>query len=514
VARDPLEADDREQPSTLQERGAPGAQTLRSPDSDATLQSDSGKQPCFTLLVAHEAGVQHVEVKPGGHVTVGRREGSDVVINKPTASRDHAVFHAGACLEVEDLGSSNGTLVQGRRIAPRVPAPLEDGNVVSIAGVNVYVRRGSVGSAVSQGARASSPPRGGFVLRDPKMQAAYELASRVAGSDLTVLILGETGVGKELLAEHIHQASARSDKPLLRVNCAALSEGILASELFGHEKGSFTGAHAQKIGLFEAAHTGSLFFDEVGELAPETQAKLLRVLESGEVLRVGSHQSRTVDVRVIAATNRDLRALTAGGRFRSDLLYRLNGVSITIPPLRERTDDLIPLAEHFAAQFALKMSMLPPELSNEAKSILLRHSWPGNVRELKNVIERAVLLTTGRVIEPAALHLDPPPDSFPPSSPRDGSIRFAESRPAESPRSYADLRDRSGPKSQRSSSRTSRRADQLRAELARVERDRIMDALRQGGNQAEAAKILGISRRALLYRLDAFGIPRPRKGKK
>jgi transcriptional regulator with GAF, ATPase, and Fis domain len=329
------------------------------------------------------------------------------------------------------------------------------------------------------------------------------------------LILGETGAGKELLAERVHAYSRRAQKPMLRINCAGLSEGILASELFGHEKGAFTGAHAAKIGVFEAADGGTLFMDEVGELSPATQAKLLRVLETGEVTRVGSHKARHVDVRIISATNRDLRVLSARGEFRSDLYFRLNGVSVTVPPLRKRPNDILPLAEFFIGRFAHKLSRNAPQLSAGAREALETHRWPGNVRELKHVLERAVLLCTKDLIEPNGLQIDvgfgnkeaetQAAASYDPASSDKTRLRDSSrtDRPPKSTRHPSTTRMRS----------VRSRAEHLKSELLRAERDRIVDALEQGGTQAAAAEILGISRRALLYKLDTYGIPRPRKGR-
>jgi transcriptional regulator with GAF, ATPase, and Fis domain len=349
-------------------------------------------------------------------------------------------------------------------------------------------------------------------LRDEKMQELLQVVTRLGASSVPVLVLGETGVGKELLAERLHNLSPRRERPLLRVNCAALSEGVLASELFGHERGAFTGAHATKIGLFEAGHGGTVFLDEVGELPLETQAKLLRVLESGEVIRVGSHQARQVDVRVVSATNRDLRALVGEGRFRADLYYRLNGVVLEVPPLRDRLADILPLAEFFIARSTQRMAIAPPVLSEAARSALLAHSYPGNVRELKHVIERAVVLTQGPVLGAAALHFEaalPSPRHHVSVDADRGSLR-----PSDAPKSFEsalDRKDRSPGSNSRL--RSGRKADQLRSELAKIERDRIIEALQRAGNQADAARLLGISRRALLYRLDAYGIARPRKGR-
>jgi transcriptional regulator of acetoin/glycerol metabolism len=248
---------------------------------------------------------------------------------------------------------------------------------------------------------SSNPPED-EAAESSAMAGVHELATLVAGSTISVLIMGETGVGKEVLAESLHRQSPRADKPLLRLNCAALSETLLESELFGHERGAFTGAVAQKRGLLETADGGTVFLDEIGELPPTVQVKLLRVIEERTVTRVGGLNSRSLDVRFVAATNRDLEVEVGRGTFRQDLFFRLNGVTIVIPPLRERRDEIERLAQAFLAA-ASRHRPRPPRLSPEALGMLLAYSWPGNVRELRNVIERAVVLSKDDEIAPRHL---------------------------------------------------------------------------------------------------------------
>ena len=220
----------------------------------------------------------------------------------------------------------------------------------------------------------------------------------VAPTDATVLITGETGVGKELVAQAIHRASARKHRPLVTVNCAALSPSIIETELFGHERGSFTGAVSRNVGRFELAHPGTIFLDEIGELALEIQAKFLRVIEEGEFERLGGTRTLKVDVRIIAATNRDLARAVKNGTFREDLLYRLNVFPVDVPPLRERTEDIPLLVQHFVQLFSHRLGKSITSISPEALEELRRYGWPGNVRELANVIERATIMSTDGVL--------------------------------------------------------------------------------------------------------------------
>jgi len=323
------------------------------------------------------------------------------------------------------------------------------------------------------------------------MQQLHRLVERIAAGNLSVLLFGETGVGKEVMAETIHRLSPRAGKPFLRLNCAAFSEALLASELFGHEKGAFSGADQPKPGLLESAQGGTVLLDEVGELTPSIQAKLLRVLEERAVLRVGGLRPRPVDVRFVAATNRDLEQEVARGAFRQDLLFRLDGFSIVIPPLRERLDELPGLVAAFVAEASTQLGRRrPPEIAPDVLSLLASYAWPGNVRELRNVVERAVLLcgAVGHVIQAERLPLAKlrgAPSMAPPAS--------APSVPAPATAPAND-------------------EEALRDRLQQVERDRVLAALAQcAGNQTQAAKLLGVSRNTLAARIAAFGLPRPRK---
>jgi len=306
-----------------------------------------------------------------------------------------------------------------------------------------------------------------------------------------LLILGETGVGKEVLAHAIHAHSRRASGPFLGVNCATLTESLQESEMFGYEKGAFTGAHQARAGLFESANGGTVFLDEVGELAPGTQAKLLRVLEQRTVTRLGSNRERTVDVRFVAATNRDLEAESEAKRFRQDLFFRLNGISLLIPPLRERPDEIEALARLFLGMASREVERpAPPALAPAVLEILRQHRWPGNVRELRNAIGRAVVLCLGDVVLPE--HLPP-------------SLLKAVETMARAASAPPPVTVSVPPK-------PGREPQTLQSEIDEVERARILDALEQcGGNQSRAARMLGMARGTLIVRLDAFGIVRPRK---
>jgi sigma-54 dependent transcriptional regulator len=242
-----------------------------------------------------------------------------------------------------------------------------------------------------------------LTFEDPCSRLVLDRVRLVAPSDATALVIGESGTGKELIARLLHTLSDRAERPFVAVNCGALSESLIESELFGHEKGAFTGAAATKAGWFEAADGGTLFLDEVGDLPLSIQVKLLRVLQEREVVRVGSRHPRKVDLRLVAATNVNLEAAVQAGRFREDLYYRLNVARLTLPPLRERTGDILPLARHFLEQYARRLRIAPPRLTANAEARMLAHAWPGNIRELENVMHYATLVCRNGEVEAADL---------------------------------------------------------------------------------------------------------------
>jgi DNA-binding NtrC family response regulator len=318
-----------------------------------------------------------------------------------------------------------------------------------------------------------------IIGRSPEMQEIFKTVLTVAPLKTTVLITGESGTGKELIAKAIHYQSPRADKPLVTINCATIPEALLESELFGHEKGAFTDAHTRKLGQFELADQGTIFLDEIGEMNPATQAKLLRVLEHSEFIHIGGTRSIHVDVRIVAATNRDLAQAMKDGTFRSDLYYRLNVVSLHLPPLRQRREDLALLIRHFTHEKAKEMGMPERTFSQEAVDLLMRYPWPGNVRELENVIERILVLSDRNPLTP---------DDLP------EHIRLAQVN-------AGSLKD------QVLTGQTS-----LGDAVDQFEREIILEALnRVDFNQTRAADLLGTTRRILKYRMDKLAIQAPER---
>ncbi|HOX31434.1 MAG TPA: sigma-54 dependent transcriptional regulator [Spirochaetales bacterium] len=311
----------------------------------------------------------------------------------------------------------------------------------------------------------AGPGRGRIVTGDPRMQKLLQAARTAAATAAPVLITGESGTGKELIAGELHAASPRADRPFVKVNCAAIPEALLESELFGHEKGAFTSAVAQRKGKFELAHEGTIFLDEIGDMSPSTQAKILRALQEREFERVGGSEVIRSDIRVIAATNKDLRGLIAEGRFRQDLYYRLCVIPLEVPPLRERTGDIALLIDHFLRYFDAQYGKSVRGLDAETSELLLAHDWPGNVRELRNCVERAVIFCEGDSIGLQDL-----------------------------PSQYMELDG-------------SRPGTTLRSGYEQLSRTMILDALqRSKGKKVEAAGMLNIDRRTLYNRMKRLGL--------
>jgi DNA-binding NtrC family response regulator len=429
-------------------------------DEEARLGSGGGPFAVARIRLDGTLGPRAAEL-----VVASSLEGRDVACS-PAPGR-HDVLFFGA--EPADADT---------RLA-RVLRHVSDRGVRVQATLTCYPRdrptRISTGDTSSVRAQPPPPKAVGPIADDPATTRVLRLLERVAQGSLSVILLGETGVGKEVCASYVHQTSRRANGPFVRLNCAALPEPLVDAELFGHQRGAFTGAVSDRAGLLEAASGGTVFLDEIGDMPLTTQVRLLRVLEAKEVTRVGSNKARPIDVRVVAATHRDLAELITSGRFREDLYYRLNGISVIVPPLRERLLDVEPLARHFIARSV--QGQTPPTLSAESLALLQSHPWPGNVRELRNLIERAVALCDGPRIEPAHLALD--------------AIAAGPATERTVPPSGAAP------------------AVGLREEVGTLERERILSALDAcGGNQRATARKLGISRGALLRRLERLGIPK------
>jgi two-component system response regulator AtoC len=558
---------------------------------------DENRSRHFQAVVIGPGTFATFPLSDGAMFTIGRSPTCDITIDDESISRRHAILRLGDVLTIEDLGSANGTVVNGDKLPQGVPAPITVGELIGVGKASLIVQQRSepvrarrmlthdyfevrleeqcartrrTGAAFAllhlhpdRGASASfveealaevvrdsdilgkygpceyelllpdtTPdkadeakrrmqtvllarelrcrisvaccPRDGqspyqlaskvrahpaaakpttarndIVVADPQMQSLHRMVEQVAGSQISVLLLGETGVGKEVFARALHHLSPRRDGPFVEINCAALPEALLESELFGHEKGAFTNAIAAKPGLIESANDGTLLLDEIGEMPMATQAKLLRVIEDAQLRRVGALKSRPIDVRFVASTNRDLEAQIAAGAFRGDLYFRLNGITLVIPSLRERPDELEPLARAFILRASQRDDKPVPALSPDAIAAMKAYGWPGNVRELRNVIERAVLLADGEPIRSEHLPLEK----------MRSTVMATPRAPANGPSSS---RPRKG---------------------SAEERRWILQALeRAGGNQTTAARMLGMSRRTLVNRLNEHDVAdRPRK---
>lgn len=428
------------------------------------------------LLVIDGAALQVVPLPGSGTLTIGRASKCDVVIDSGSVSRHHANLLLGSDVQLEDVGSSNGSMVDGARLVAGVEVPLTIGVPFLVGAVTLMVQT-RAGSRRETAAKSS------------QLAALEQSAARIAIGKLSVLLIGETGVGKERFAERIHEMSPRRPGSFVRINCSAISEPLLEAELFGSDQSG-------KPGMLEAADGGTAFLSDVDQLPPALQQKLLRVVEDAAVRRIGSARARAIDVRFIASTSKDLQAEVDDNRFRRDLYFRIAGATLVIPPLRERKDEVLPLAEQFVASAGGPLGRAF-SLSEDARQWLVSHDWPGNIRELRNACERAVLLATGSIIELHHLTVGFPGGVDDPR--RAPGQRFRHSPTIPPPMgvtapSAADM------------------PTQVRATVAELEKQRILEALeRCAGNQTRAAEMLGISRRTLINRLDEYGIARPRK---
>jgi DNA-binding NtrC family response regulator len=419
---------------------------------------------------AHDATITHqgkrYTISADKFFNIGGGEDNDLVIEDAFVSTFHCrVTCQNGRWFVSDLQSTNGTLVNGLRVREAelpTPATIKVGKAL----LTFEVRSKETAAIETTPPRDSTGKRPihGMIAESDAMRRVFDLIGRIADAREPVLIMGESGCGKELVARAVHDSSARSSKPYLALNCSAFTSSLIESELFGHVKGAFTGAISDKEGAFEATDGGTLFLDEIGELPLELQPKLLRVLESSSVRRVGGNREIKVDTRIVAATHRNLEELVDAGEFREDLFHRLFVLSISIPPLRERAEDILPLAHHFLRSQAPERG---PRLDDDAKERLLEYDWPGNIRELRNIIVRSILMTDGSVIRASDLVFSKTAFSTQARDAR-GSVRLIEGE----------------------------------------ERQKMIEALEKTeGNRAEAARILGVSKSTFHDRMRRYGIP-------
>lgn len=431
--------------------------------------------PCYALTGVCPDGTSVRFMLAGDRLTVGRH--GLLSLQDPSVSRDHAVMTwNGDAWRVTDVGSKNGTFVNGVAVQRKLIVP---GDTVAFGKVSLKLEDMNPDESAEDGetrimtrAPTTFAPHGtgaqALIGRSEALRSAMRLAARAAKSNATVLLFGESGTGKELFARLVWEESARADKKFVPVHSGAIEPNLLASTLFGHEKGAFTGADKMKKGLFEEADGGTIFLDEIGEISADTQVKLLRVLQEGEFMRVGGTEPIKTDVRVICATNRDLVAAVKAGTFREDLYYRLNVILIHLPPLRERPGDIADLVRHYVTL----LGGAGKTISDDAVAALCRYSWPGNVRELRNVVERMVVLSAQDSLDVADL----PPEVA-------GCVAPEPSSPAAK---APDDKD----------------AANMPASLAEMERrhiESVLDAC--GGNKKLAAEKLGISRSSLYEKL-------------
>jgi two-component system, NtrC family, response regulator HydG len=451
------------------------AQTATSDEAPETEVRGTAAQPMAETgserwqaaqIRLRHGGSESVHRLVGDGATLGKDAGNDLVLDDRFISGKHLrISRRASRFLVLDHASTNGTWLGAVRLF-EAEVPLH--TQLNVGETEVFLE------PATPARKDGAPAWHGLVGQDPAIRQLIDLIERVAPSAAAVAILGESGTGKELVARAIHARSPRADRPFVPVNCAAISKELIESELFGHEKGAFTGAIGAHKGAFEEADGGTLFLDEIGELPLDLQAKLLRALESGEIKRVGSSRPSHVDVRVVAATNRDLLALSRGSQFRDDLYYRLFVIPLTLPPLRNRRADIPALADHLLSQFSPRGQVV--RMTPAALARLETHHWPGNVRELRNVIHRALLLRRGAAIDEADLTFDPDP------SPRKGANGLAGQ--------YIP----------------GRKLEEL---LELAERQIVESALRQFNNNRErVARELGVARSTLFKRLKDWGMTR------
>jgi transcriptional regulator with PAS, ATPase and Fis domain len=428
----------------------------------AEVSGAAGAEHRYLLLVSDGALQQTYALEDGCEIVFGRDPSVGVRVDDMRVSRRHArINRQRNRIMLEDLRSRNGTKLNDCKLLRKTLLGCGDRIQIGPLEVVLAVLRSPIATAEE----TCEVPAAGIVIADREMRRVFSIAERLSRLTTTVLLLGETGVGKEVVARAIHRGGPRRNAPFVQLNCAATPEHLLESELFGYERGAFTGAHQRKLGQIEIANGGTVFLDEIGELRPELQAKLLTFLQARTICRLGSNQPVALDVRVVAATNRDLEKEVASGGFRADLYFRLCGFVLSIPPLRERRSEIGAMAQLFLRSLALEANRSPPALGSDAVTALLNYDWPGNVRQLRNAISHALVLADATVnVE----HLP-------------GNIGGRTSTPAPEAR--------------------------LSAELDAIERGKLEQALRdESNNRTRAARRLGISRRSLLYKIEKFGL--------
>ena len=420
----------------------------------------------FVLVAPSEDGVRRIPIE--GTLLVGKHPSNDVVIESQGVSRYHLELRAEpGCVLVRDVGSKNGTFYDGARVTEVRLGPGASFRVGGPAGTELGLESESRPTLAPSKASHFGP----LIGESQRMRAVFSLLEKTAAANTTLLVHGETGTGKELVAKAIHAASPRRDKPFVVVDCGSIPSTLIESELFGHTRGAFTDAASDRIGAFESADRGTLFLDEIGELPLQLQPKLLRAVEDRSIQRVGESRRRTIDVRVVAATHRDLKSEVAGGRFRQDLFFRLAVVTVELPPLRERGRDVLLLASHMLAELGLDDTV---ELDDRLQSALLAYQWPGNVRELRNAIERAAHLGADHAVP----LITPPGDEA----------------PADEKASAPDLPFKEA-------------KEQIISAFERAYVVRLLD--RHGTNISAAARNAGIDRNYLYRLLKKHGLARP-----
>ncbi len=431
-------------------------------------------------LAAVDAAVERLARQMRPMDTIAEYGPDELAVLLPESDEDLLRAAAEQLVREARAGGAPVEVKVGLAVVPRHGTKPDE--ILSRARSALRTARGGRTEVVTAPAAEARTPETDVVVADPQMRRVYQLVKKVADTPMTVLIIGETGTGKEVVAEALHRESSRRARSFVRLNCACLPETLLESELFGHERGSFTGADKRKIGFFEAADGGTIFLDEIGEITAAVQAKLLRVLEEHKITRVGGTQEIAVDVRVVCATNRDLEGEVGRGAFREDLYFRISAFTILVPPLRDRKSEILPLTEYFLGVMAREHGQAPPRVSDEARRALERYSWPGNVRELRNALERALVLQAGGVVEL---------EDLPERLREESEMRGGPALPLPVEGGGVDVRQ----------------------QIADVERASILAVLEAcGGNQTHAARKLGLSRRALIYRMEKHGLKPPPGG--